>query len=190
MIRNNRLYSDKAANIKDRIDNITINCIDKKAEKISLKISLFWSKDKYESIDNLLRDYPDENSRNYIQKYAETEINDYNSKVGKFSYVFASFVLIISAITSLKVPTSPSVPVYSQYLYYILLIILPLFLLWLFIIPLQKNLLKTIIMKIEDEKLNKQKEEIKSTSVTQVPDKDMKINVEKFNLNLSISGER
>lgn len=183
-------YSDKSNKINGQIDRITKNCIDIALEKILSK--KFWAKD--EDIDDLLKDYPDEVSRNYIQKYAETEMNDYSSRLGKFSYVVTLFALVYTVVTTLspihifgiKINLEGTNDIF-KYLFIFLLLILPV---WLFKIAIQKNFLKTIIMNIEAEKLNKQKDEMKLTSETQVPDKDMKIKIDKFNLNLSISGER
>lgn len=172
MTETKEIYSEKAAEINQAIDKIV------KKTRIP-----FISDCGNIEILELFEKYKGEQSRNYIQKYAETEMNNFSSKMGKSSLILALIVLVLSIFLSIFPPNPMSPIVFIGDL--ILLIFLTV---WLFYIPYQKNLLKVIIMKIEADKLNKQSEEVKSiTPETEVSEKDLKIKVEKFELNLSIS---
>lgn len=184
MTETKEIYSEKAAGINQAIDKIV--------KKIRVP---FISDCENTEILELFDIYKDEPSRNYIQKYAETEMNNFSSKLGKTSWIFALFALVL-------IPLQMLMPVYYPKFYEqpndigFIFIKIDIFLIvciiiWMIKINFEKNLLKIIIMKIEDYKLNKQKEEVLSiTPKIEIPEKDLKIKVEKFDLNLSISTER
>ena len=174
MTDNKEIYSEKAMELNRAID---------KFKKIRIP---FISNSENIEISALLENYKDENSRNYIQKYAETEMNSFSSKMGEVSMVFAAIALILSVFMSIS-PQIHLDPIAIIVDLFFLIILIG----WLFYIPFGKNLLKIIIMKIEDDKLNKQSEEVKLiVPETEASEKDLNINVEKFDLNMSISTEK
>lgn len=188
MTETKEIYSEKAVGINQAIDKI-----------IKPRIPII-SNSRNNEILALLENYKDEQSRNYIQKYAETEMNNFSSKMGKFSLVIAPISLILSFFMFIFSPKNQLNPIELNSIIMKLvmmvlnlvivadLIILIILIIWLFYIPFEKDLLKTIIMKIEDDKLNRQSGEVKSIiPETEVSGKDLKIKVEKFELNLSIS---
>ena len=170
MTETKEIYSEKAARINQAI------------EKIEKKTRIpFISDCENIEVSALFEKYKDEHSRNYIQKYAETEMNNFSSKMGKFSMVIALIALILSILPQNQL---------SPILLYVDLFLVIILIGSLFYIPFEKNLFKTIIMKIEDDKLIKQNEEVKSIIPETEVSKDLKINVEKFDLNISISAKR
>ncbi len=146
-------------------------------------------------ICDLLKKYHKPSFRNFIQKYAETEITDYSSRFGETSFVFALIALVISPLDKLISLLYPDF--YSNHrllanMFMILFIALLFYLIYLYItIARKKNPLNEIIIRIEEGRLKNQNDTDKSiTSEINIPEKDLKIKVEKFDSNLSFSAER
>lgn len=163
------------------------------SEEILLDIRKVVKKDM-ETCD-LLKKYPESPYRNFIQKYAEIEMMDSSDKFGKTSFLIALFALIYSPLDKL-------ISLYYPYFYsnnrilgnmfMIIFIFLLFYLIYLIIIIARKNNpFKDIIIRIEEDKLKNQNDVDKSIrSEIKVPERDLKIKVDKLDLNLSISAER
>ncbi|HEY9206848.1 MAG TPA: hypothetical protein VIO58_13115 [Candidatus Methanoperedens sp.] len=165
---NRDIYSELVAEIKQDVEKIVKGKMD---------------------ICTLLKKFTSVSSRNFIQKYVETELNDYNSKLGKISYVVALFAVVLTPLQSLMSIYYPQF--YEQHKQVTLIFILVfaiaiVFLfLWIVKIPNEKNILKNIIMAIEEDKLKG--EEVKSiTQKSEFIENVLNTKVEKKDSNSSI----
>jgi amino acid permease len=162
-------------------------------EKIILDINKVVKKD-IETCD-LLKRYHEPLFRNFIQKYAEIEMTDYSRKFGEISFLIALFALIYSALDKLISLLYPDIYSKNRLISYIFIIIFLVVLVYLIymiiIIARKKNQLNEIIIRIEEDRLKIQNDVDKSIrSEIKVPERDLKIKVDKLDLNLSISAER
>ena len=162
-------------------------------EEIILDIKKVVKKDM-ETCD-LLKKYHEPQFRNFIQKYVEIEMMDDSRKSGETSLLIALIALIISPLDKLISLINPDF--YSKNrlianIFMIIGIVLLIYLIYLMImIARKKNPLNEIIIRIEEDRLKIQNDVDKSIrSEINVPEKDLKIKVEKLDLNLSISAER
>jgi hypothetical protein len=103
-------------------------------------------------IRTLLKKYPSDKDRDFIQKYVETQIAVGSLYVTLVSYIFA-LIAIVSAVLIATSPPNPKsilIPFYT-----IALIVLVLLLIWFLFI--YKRRMEYIIIAIESDKLTSQK---------------------------------
>lgn len=108
-------------------------------------------------ICDLLKKYRDTSERDFIQKYAETEIAVGSFELTNLSYIFALFALVLVVVIP-NMPATNSEAFKSSFYYIGVIFVISLFgyLVWSIF---EKNTLKYIIYAIEADKLISQKTE-------------------------------
>lgn len=108
-------------------------------------------------ICDLLKKYRDTSQRDFIQKYAETEIAVESFELTKLSYIFASIALVLAVvIPNMQATNSEPFKLSFYYIGVIFVFILFGYLVWSIF---EKKPLKDIIIAIEADKLISQKTE-------------------------------